>query len=102
MVENNPGLSCLVYYSDLMAFGGLDYLHEAGLRERISLIGFDGFEMTFQVGLTTVVQPMERMGEEGARILLAKISGASSERVSTLLDPWLYKGATCMRVSDEQ
>jgi LacI family transcriptional regulator len=98
LLENNPGITCLMYYSDLMAFGGIDYLYETNLRNRISIIGFDGFEMTFQVNLATVVQPMEKMGEEGARILLQRIAGMSTARIRRVLDPWLFKGRTCMGV----
>jgi LacI family transcriptional regulator len=101
ILENNPEVTCLVYYSDLMAFGGLDYLNEKNMRDRISIIGFDGFEMTFQVGLTTIVQPMEQMGEKGARSLLRIIKGGSKARIQNTIEPWLFKGETCQRISHE-
>lgn len=99
LLENNPGITCLMYYSDLMAFGGMDYLNEMKLPHRPSIIGFDGFEMTFQVNLTTVVQPMETIGEEGTKLLFQRIAGMSTERIHRVFNPWLFKGQTCMRVS---
>jgi DNA-binding LacI/PurR family transcriptional regulator len=99
MVENNPEITCLFFYSDLMAFGGLDYLNESRLGEKISIIGFDGFEMTFHSQLTTIVQPMEEMGAGAARLLIEKIKGSSAGRQHIVLDPWLFKGRTCYRVT---
>jgi LacI family transcriptional regulator len=101
ILENNPEVTCLVYYSDLMAFGGLDYLNERNLRHRISIIGFDGFEMTFQVGLTTIVQPMEQMGEEGARSLFELMAARPATRIQKVIEPWLFKGETCQRMFHE-
>jgi LacI family transcriptional regulator len=101
ILENNPEVTCLVYYSDLMAFGGLDYLNEKNLRDRVSIIGFDGFEMTFQVGLTTIVQPMEQMGGEGARHLFQIMNERPETRIQRVIQPWLFEGETCRRTSHE-
>lgn len=97
MLENNPEITCLFYYSDLMAFGGLDYLNEKRLEKRISVMGFDGFEMTFHAQLTTIVQPMEEIGARAAKMLIAKVKGGGGRRQHDVLDPWLFKGQTCAR-----
>jgi len=55
-----------------MAYGGLDYIYENNLKNQISIIGFDGFEMTSHFNLTTIVQPMVKMGETGSQILMGK------------------------------
>lgn len=103
ITDNNPEVTCLVFYSDLMAYGGLDLINQSGLRGRVSVVGFDGFEVAFQVGLTTVVQPMEAMGDRGASILLQRIEQALPiERVKVVLDPVLEKGKTCWRVPGDQ
>jgi DNA-binding LacI/PurR family transcriptional regulator len=86
-----------MYYSDLMAFGGLDYLNENQLEKKISVIGFDGFEMTFHAQLTSVVQPMEEMGARAAQMLIARIQGGSVERKHVVLKPWLFEGQSCAR-----
>ena len=102
ILENNSDVTCLFYYSDLMAYGGLDYINERQLQSKVSIIGFDGFEMTFQVSLTTIAQPMQRMGELGANMLIEKIENPDAEDKSIVLDPWLDKGKTCGAVSHEQ
>jgi len=99
LLENNPEITCLLYYSDLLAFGGLDYIKESRRDGTVSIIGFDGFEMTFQTRLTTIVQPMEDMGSQGASLLLDRIKNGSKERRRIVLDPWLYKGETCTRAA---
>ncbi len=55
LLENNPEITCLFYYSGLLTFGGPDYVKESRLYPGVSVIGF---EMTFQTRLTTVVQHM--------------------------------------------
>jgi LacI family transcriptional regulator len=99
IVENNPEITCLLFYSDLMAFGGLDYINENHLGKKISIMGFDGFEMTFHSQLTTVVQPMEEMGAGAARLLIEKIKGSTAGRQHIVLDPWVFKGRTCYQVT---
>ena len=88
-------VTCLFYYSDLMAYGGLNYVMENGLDDRVSVMGFDGFEAALHLHLTTVVQPMEMMGETGARLLQDKIERRESERRRIVLDTWIEKGTTC-------
>lgn len=102
IILNNPEVTCLFYFSDLMAYGGLDFINENALRGKISIIGFDGFEMTFQMKLTTVVQPMEEMGKKGVTILLEKIRRGNDEKKRIILNPWLEKGETCWRISDDE
>jgi LacI family transcriptional regulator len=64
--------------SDLQALGVLEAAEAAGLSVPgdLSVVGFDDIEMARYVGLTTVAQPLERSGQEGARLLLEAISGA--------------------------
>jgi LacI family transcriptional regulator len=99
-LEHNAELTALFYYSDLMAYGGVDYVNERKLWDRVSIIGVDGFQMTFHIDMTTVVQPMERMGELGARTLLERMQSSQSAPVHVVLDPWLHKGRTCGKVSN--
>ena len=99
ILENNPEVTCLLYYSDLMAFGGMDYLNEHNMRDNISIIGFDGFATTLQAGLTTIVQPMEQMGEEGASCLFQIMNSKPENRIQKVLEPWLFQGTTCKRIS---
>ena len=63
--------------NDLMAIGGIQALKEAGfsIPAQISIMGFDGIEVGqfLYPPLTTVQQPVFRLGQEVARVLLAQI-----------------------------
>ncbi|MEG8275369.1 LacI family DNA-binding transcriptional regulator [Streptomyces sp. AHA2] len=66
-------------HNDLAAMGAMSALRAAGLRvpEDVAVIGFDDIPMArlTQPALTTVRQPMRRMGETAARMLLGHLSG---------------------------
>src|SRR5262249_48892241 len=58
--------------SDEMAFGALTALRRHGLSapQDISVVGFDGHDMSELLGLTTVEQPVAEIGARAARALL--------------------------------
>ena len=62
-----------------MAFGALRALREAGRRvpEDVAVVGFDDAPIARQAEppLTTVFQPVEEMGRQMARLLVARIRG---------------------------
>ncbi len=62
--------------SDEQAFGAMDEIQARGMQvgQDIAVVGFDDLEMSSYLQLTTVHQPMERMGRSGARILLDRLS----------------------------
>jgi LacI family transcriptional regulator len=64
--------------SDLQAVGVLEAAEAAGVRipDDLSVIGFDDVELARYVGLTTVAQPLESSGTQGARLLLEAMHGA--------------------------
>ena len=98
LLGHRRDLSCLFFYSDLMAYGGVDYVNEHQLQDRVSVIGFDGFEMTYHMGLATIAQPMEEMGATGAQMLLRKMRDTHARREHIVLDTKLVKGKTCKAV----
>ena len=61
--------------SDEMAFGALRSLRAHGLEpgRDVSVVGFDGHEMSEHLDLTTVVQPVEEIGARAARLLLERL-----------------------------
>jgi len=67
--------------SDMMAIGALKALREAGLRvpEDIALVGFDDVSMASAVvpALTTVRQPISRMGSMATEILLGMLNSSN-------------------------
>jgi LacI family repressor for deo operon, udp, cdd, tsx, nupC, and nupG len=68
-------------FSDEMAMGALEAFRRSGLRcpVDISLVGFDDIRYAQHLDppLTTVSQPMERIGHEAVRLLLDILSGAA-------------------------
>lgn len=68
-------------FSDEMAMGALDAIRRGGLRcpEDVSLVGFDDirFAQYLEPQLTTVSQPMDKIGHEVVRLLLDILSGRS-------------------------
>ena len=66
--------------SDEMAFGVLKSLRKKGLRvpEDISVIGYDDHEFATTVGLTTVAQPVQFLGQLAASQIMAKIGKPES------------------------
>ncbi|HLV59377.1 MAG TPA: LacI family DNA-binding transcriptional regulator [Natronosporangium sp.] len=93
LLARHPDLDGVFAASDLMAAGALRVLREAGRRvpEDVAVVGFDDSTVARQTTppLTTVHQPVEEMGRQMARLLLARIRGEQPERPYVLLDPHL-------------
>jgi DNA-binding LacI/PurR family transcriptional regulator len=66
--------------SDEMAFGVMKSLRKKGLRvpEDISIIGYDDHEFSDTVGLTTIAQPVQFLGQLAASQIMAKIEKPDS------------------------
>ncbi|MEJ0002823.1 MAG: LacI family DNA-binding transcriptional regulator [Pararobbsia sp.] len=94
-----PRPSAIFAVNDMAAFGALDAIKDAGLSvpNDISLIGFDDIPMSSQTHppLTTVRQPLVRMGRSAVNTLLAQINGidVASPRV-TLPTELVVRGTT--------
>jgi DNA-binding LacI/PurR family transcriptional regulator len=69
--------TALFAYNDISAIGSIRAFQEAGLRvpEDVSVVGFDDILLALHnnPSLTTVRQPLEKMGELAARTLLDRI-----------------------------
>ena len=65
--------------SDVQAVGALEAARELGLRvpEQLSVIGFDGIEISELLELSTMQQPLQEMGELGASKLVELIENPS-------------------------
>jgi LacI family transcriptional regulator len=74
------GCTALAVQNDGAAIGAIEVLQEAGIRvpHDVSVVGFDGLDVGqyFRPRLTTVQVPLEAIGAQGARLLLAQIRGA--------------------------
>lgn len=93
--------TALVAFNDISAIGAVRAFRDAGLRvpEDVSVIGFDDIQAAAYLTprLTTLRQPLRRMGEIAAERLLARVSNgrrASAEQIS--VDPELIiRESTC-------
>ncbi|WP_214111121.1 LacI family DNA-binding transcriptional regulator [Acrocarpospora catenulata] len=74
LLDDDPALDAVFVASDMMAFGALKALREAGRRvpDDVAVVGFDDVPSAVYTDppLTTVRQPTLRMGRELARLLL--------------------------------
>lgn len=83
LLEDDPQLDAVFVASDLMADGALRTLRQAGRRvpDDVAVIGFDDVEMAryTEPPLTTVRQPILRIGRELVRQLLRLANGEEIE-----------------------
>lgn len=77
LLSRGQPFTALFAYNDISAIGAILAFQEAGLRvpEDISVVGFDDIAIAVHnnPSLTTVRQPLQRMGEIAARTLLKRI-----------------------------
>ncbi len=66
--------------SDEMAFGAISEMRSRGLRspDDMAIIGFDDHQMSELMGLTTIRQPVESIGELAGRAVLATIRNVAT------------------------
>lgn len=86
-------------FSDMMAVGVLQAIHERGLRvpDDIAVIGFDGVSLTEHMcpALSTVEQPIPEMSTIAIKLLLERINGsAPSQARVVVLEPKLIARAS--------
>lgn len=93
LLRLQPRPTAIFACNDLMAIGALRAANEQGLEvpEDISIIGFDNIEAARYTNptLTTVAQPLQEIGAQAARLLLARIAdktrSVTSMEISTQL-----------------
>ncbi|HEX5543084.1 MAG TPA: LacI family DNA-binding transcriptional regulator [Micromonospora sp.] len=98
LLERSPDLDAVFVASDLMACGALRTLREAGRRvpDEVAVVGFEDAPVARQADppLTTVHQPVEEMGRQMARLLVARIRGEEPPEPYVLLDTHLVPRAS--------
>lgn len=93
ILEKAPLPTAIFASSDLMAIGAIHAINEAGLRvpDDISIVGVDNIEQAeFTVPpLTTILQPLDRIGEQGVRLLLELVDGRQPENIHVVVEPMI-------------
>ncbi len=89
LLRRSTDFTAIFCFNDIAAIGAIRALRDAGLRvpEDVSVIGFDDIlgASYHTPSLTTVQQPLEEMGREGARILLERIGNSTREFVPEIV-----------------
>jgi len=83
--------------SDIQALGAIDAIREHGLQipEDIAVVGFDDIELAQHVGLTTMRQPIRKMGELAVERLLERIAGEKNMNFKRRFHTELIVRDTC-------
>ena len=97
-MDKNIEIDAIFYGSDIMAIGGMKYLLRNGYKipEDISILGFDNINICsfIEPELTTVAQPISKIGEEGINLLLKLINEENVENEVIKLNPYLIERGT--------
>ena len=93
LLARNKPFTALFAYNDISAIGAIRAIQEQGLRvpQDISVMGFDDIPgAAFHTpSLTTVQQPLNRMGEVAAQVLLERIEGQKEYPSEIAIEPEL-------------
>lgn len=99
LLRLSPPLEAVFVASDLMAMGAIRALREAGISvpEDVAVVGFDDIPASayFNPPLTTVRQPMSKMGAMACRLLLQLIKGEEILERKVILQTKLVIRASC-------
>jgi DNA-binding LacI/PurR family transcriptional regulator len=107
LIATGKPFTALVAFNDISAIGAMRAFRDAGLRlpEDVSVIGFDDIQGAAYLTprLTTVRQPLRRMGEIAAEHLLARISkpGRRGSQQVSVEPELIMRESTCERCESE-
>src|SRR5690349_442379 len=101
LLSSGEPFTALFAFNDISAIGAIRALREAGRRvpEDVSVVGFDDIQSAAyqNPGLTTVRQPLRRMGELAAETILQRVeqrNGASYPRIVSVDPELVIRGTT--------
>jgi LacI family transcriptional regulator len=99
LLERGPLPEAMVFANDQMAVGALEVLERRGVRvpDEVAVVGFDGIPLgrVVRPSLTTVTQPMRRLGETAVEMLVARLADPSREPRSVILPVTLTLRTSC-------
>ena len=91
LLSRKETFTALFGYNDSSAIGAMRAMHEAHLRvpEDVSVVGFDDIQSAAYSypSLTTVRQPLQKMGEIAARTLLGRIENREPYVTEIAIEP---------------
>jgi DNA-binding LacI/PurR family transcriptional regulator len=93
LLERSSHFTAFFAFNDVSAIGAMKAFRDAGLRvpEDVSVIGFDDIESAafHRPSLTTVRQPLRKMGEIASSLLLERLAGKSDQPELVTVEPSL-------------
>lgn len=99
LLEGGTQPQALVFANDQMAIGALDVLERRGVRvpQDMAVAGFDGIPLgrVVRPSLTTVTQPMRRLGEKAVELLVERLADPDREPRSEMLAVTQTRRASC-------
>jgi len=104
LLARNEHFTALFAYNDISAIGAIQAFQEAGLRvpEDVSVVGFDDIPLAviFKPELTTVCQPLHRMGRIAAKTIIQQIEKAAAYQPEIMVGPELIQRASSGRIKN--
>jgi LacI family transcriptional regulator len=101
LLERAPDLTAVFIASDIVAFGALRALRDAGRRvpEDVSLVGFDDIPLArhFDPPLTTVHLPARALGAAAGRALVDRLAGQDGHGRTVLATELIVRESTSPR-----
>jgi LacI family transcriptional regulator len=98
LLARKKNFTALFAYNDLSAIGAIWAFREAGLRvpEDISVVGFDDVPLAVfsEPALTTIRQPLRRMGQTAAKTLISRIEEEAEFEPEIVIEPELVVRAS--------
>lgn len=99
LLERGTQPQGMVFANDQMAVGALEVLERRGVRvpQDMAVVGFDGIPLgrVVRPSLTTVTQPMRRLGETAVDMLVERLADPEREPRSEMLPVTQTRRASC-------
>jgi LacI family transcriptional regulator len=99
LLRRGKRFTALVAFNDISALGAMTALREAGHKvpEDISVMGFDDIEFASIAypPLTTIRQPLQKMGATAAELLLRKLANDESVQNISVRPELIVRSSTC-------
>jgi len=100
LLHRKAEFTAIVCYNDVAAIGAIRAFRDHGLRvpEDISVVGFDDIQSAafHNPSLTTIGQPLHKMGTIAARVLLQRVRGQDSiPQMVSVLPELVIRESTC-------
>jgi DNA-binding LacI/PurR family transcriptional regulator len=101
LLARKERFTALFAYNDISAIGAIQAIQETGLRvpDDVSVVGFDDIPLAviFKPELTTVSQPLLRMGQIAARTIINQIEKTADYEPEIIVEPELIQRASSSR-----